>query len=129
MEFNFYGPRPSRLASYLRRVVGDRLCPTFTMNALLRQDVLTQLNRLDEIRVLKLAIRPSYAATVRQADRDLGTAFHAATRVGTPQLVALRLSPEPYGRNWLGQRVTGVNGQFTTWRLAVICEKTLGSSR
>jgi hypothetical protein len=114
VEFNFYGPRPSRLGSYLRRVVGDSLCPTFSMNALLRQDVLTQLNRLHEIRVLDLAIRPSYAATVRQADRDLGAAFQAAARVGTPQLVALRLSPEPYGRNWLGQRVVGAVRNLAT---------------
>jgi hypothetical protein len=105
VEFNFYGPRPSRLSSYLRRVTGNNLCPTFTLNPLLRQDVVAQLNRLQAIRVLELAIRPSYASTVRQADRDLGSAFQAASRVGTPQLVTLRLSPEPHGRNWLGQRV------------------------
>ena len=105
VEFNFYGPRPSRLSSYLRRVTGNNLCPTFTLNPLLRQDVVAQLNRLHEIRVLELAIRPSYASTVRQADRDLGAAFQAASRVGTPQLVTLKLSPVPHGRNWLGQRV------------------------
>lgn len=29
VEFNFYGPRPSRLGSYLRQAIGDQLCPTF----------------------------------------------------------------------------------------------------
>ena len=105
VEFNFYGPRPSRLSSYMRRVAGTNLCPTFTLNPLLRQDVVAQLDRLQEIRVLELAIRPSYASTIRQADQDLGAAFRAAARVGTPQLVTLKLSPEPHGRNWLGQRV------------------------
>lgn len=107
VEFNFYGPRLSRLGSYLRRVVGDNHCPTFTLNPLLRQDVLVQLNRLSQIRVLELAIRPSYASTVRQADQDLGAAFQAASRVGAPQLVTLKLSPEPHARDWLGQRVLG----------------------
>ena len=39
VEFNFYGHRPSRLSSYLRRVTGNNLFPAFTLNPLLRQDV------------------------------------------------------------------------------------------
>lgn len=105
VEFNFYGPRPSRISSYLRRVAGNDLCPAFTLNALLRQDVVAQLGRLQEVRVLELAVRPSYATAVRQADRDLGAAFQAAARVGAPQLVTLRLSPEPHARHWLDRRV------------------------
>lgn len=105
VEFNFYGPRPSRLSTYLRRVTGNNLSPAFTLNPLLRQDVVAQLDRLQEIRVLELAIRPSYASAVREADQDLGSAFRAAARVGTPQLVTLKLSPERYGRTWLGPRV------------------------
>jgi hypothetical protein len=105
VEFNFYGPRPSRLPSYLRQVIGPDACPTFTLDPLLRQDVMTQLNRLGEVRVLELAIRPAYASAVAEADQDLGAAFRAASRVGTPQLVTLRLAPEPYGRGWLGGRI------------------------
>jgi hypothetical protein len=105
VEFNFYGPRPSRISSYLRRVAGNDLCPPFTLNSLLRQDVVAQLDRLQEVRVLELAVRPSYATAIRQADRDLGAAFQAAARVGTPQLVTVRLSPEPHARHWLDRSV------------------------
>ncbi len=107
VEFNFYGPRPSRLGSYLRQVTGPRTCPAFTLDPLLRQDVLTQVNRLQEVRVLELAIVPSYAEVVAEADRNLGAAFRAAARVGSPRLIALKLSPEPHGRSWLGSRVRG----------------------
>jgi len=104
VEFNFYGPRPSRLGSYLRRVTGDDKI-RFTLDPLLRQDVLAQLNRLEEIRVLDLAIRPSYASMVREANRDLGAAFAAAARVGQSQLVRLTLSPEPHHRGFLSRAV------------------------
>ena len=104
VEFNFYGPRPSRLAWYLRRVTGNEKLQ-FTLDPLLRQDVLAQLNRLEEVRLLDLAIRPSYASAVREASRDLGAAFEAAARVGQPELVRLILSPEAYSRSFLRRTV------------------------
>lgn len=107
VEFNFYGPRPSRLAWYLRRVTGDESVQ-FTLDALLRKDVLSQLNRLEEIRLLDLAIRPSYASTVSQANRDLGSAFEAAARVGQSEIVRLILSPESHGRGFLRRQIRTV---------------------
>jgi len=104
VEFNFYGPRPSKLSWYLRQVTGNDDI-RFTLDPLLRQDVLAQLNRLEDLRVLDLAIRPSYATAVRQANRDLGAAFEAAARVGQSQLVRLVLSPEPHGRGFLRRTV------------------------
>lgn len=104
VEFNFFGPRPSRVPWYLSRATKGK-SPTFTLDPLLRQDVVEQLNRLNQVRVLSLAIRPSYATTVAEADRDLASAFQAAERAGRSQLVHLRLGPEPHGRNWLAQRV------------------------
>lgn len=104
VEFNFYGPRPSRIPWYLNRVTKGQ-CPTFTLNPLLRQDVVDQLNRLEQVRVLDLAIRPSYADTVAEADQDLGSAFRAAERAGGSQMVQLTLRPEPHARTWLRPRI------------------------
>jgi hypothetical protein len=104
VEFNFYGPRPSRLAWYLRSVTGDDKLQ-FSLDSLLRQDVLIQLNRLEEVRLLDLAIRPSYASIVRQTNRDLGAAFEAAARVANPELVRLILSPAAHGRGFLSRAV------------------------
>jgi len=104
VEFNFYGPRPSRVPWYLHRATKGEFAP-FSLDPLLRQDVLQQLNRLGQIRVLDLAIRPAYAEAVAEADRDLGSAFRAAARAGGSELVGLTLRPEPHGRTWLVPRV------------------------
>ena len=116
VEFNFYGPRPSRLPSYLRQVFGKEV-PTFTLDPLLRQDVTARLARLQSIRVLDLAIRASYVDTVARADASLGAAFAAAREVGTPHLVRLELRPEPYRRDqWLGPGVLRAVRRLATRR-------------
>lgn len=113
VEFNFYGPRPSRVSWYMSKATKGK-SPTFTLDPLLRQDVLEQLNRLERLRVLTLAIRPSYATVVEEADQNLAGAFRAAERAGQSQLVKLTLSPEPYQKGWLA------NGLLTTIRRLAI---------
>lgn len=71
VEFNFYGPRPSRLAPYLQRVVGGD-CPEFALEALLRQDVAAVLQRKKAIRKLDLNIRRPYISVVEEANASLG---------------------------------------------------------
>ncbi len=77
IEFNFYGPRPSRLAPYLRRAVGDD-CPEFKLEALLRQDVAAVLQRKKAVRKLDLNVRRPYIAVIEEADVSLGAALRAA---------------------------------------------------
>ncbi|HVW79890.1 MAG TPA: hypothetical protein VHB69_02985 [Mycobacteriales bacterium] len=101
MEFNFYGPRVGRIPAFLVPATGHR---RFTLDPLLRQNVADQLNRLDDLRVLSLRIRPSYTSVIREADADLASAFEAAERFGNAQTVQVVLSPEPYGRQNLGRR-------------------------
>lgn len=115
VEFNFYGPRPSRLPSYLRRVLGDDRVPAFTLDPLLRRDVTAQLDRMRHLRVLDLTVRAAYAETIAQADQDLGAAFVAARNVGAPHIVHLELRPEPYRRDqWLGSKLlSGVRNLAT----------------
>jgi hypothetical protein len=96
-EFNFYGPRPGRLATYLRRVVGDD-CPEFTLEALLRQDVADLLQRKRSVRKLSLNVRGSYINVISQADASLGAALRAAERASHADCVGVYLEPEPYQR-------------------------------
>lgn len=103
VEFNFYGPRPSRIPSYLMRTAGHA-CPTFSLDALIRQDVMEQLKRLKRLRVLDLKVRASYASAVAEADADLGAALDAAARVGQSEVVHLVLQPAPHRRNWLTEK-------------------------
>lgn len=103
-DFNFYGPRVSRLSTYFA-VRADSVCPPITFQPLLRQDILTQINRLRDVRLLQLRIRPAYANIVTQANRDLGSAFEAAARVGEAEEVEITLRPRPHSRARLDQRV------------------------
>jgi hypothetical protein len=103
-EFNFYGPRISHLGSYLAEkspVPGMH----FAFEHLLRQDVAEQLARLEDIRLLDLRIRSSYANVIAEADHDLGSAFKAAQRASEADEVGLVLRPRPYSRGSLAIRL------------------------
>jgi len=103
-DFNFYGPRLSRLEDYFA-ARGDDLCPLVAFEPLLRQDVAEQLERLADIRLFQLRIHVSYIDTVTQANRDLGSAFEAAKNAGLAQEVEIILSPRAYSRRSLSQKL------------------------
>lgn len=94
-EFNFYAPRMSRLEAYLQEKMPPGSTP-LQFIPLLRQDIADQLNNLEDIRLFRMKIRPSYAEAVRQADRSLGEAFIANAEVldGTCAEIELSLTPQ-----------------------------------
>ena len=79
-DFNFYGPRLSRLGYYLRVKSGNAV-PLASFYPLLRHDVAEQLDHLTELRLFDLKVKASYVEIVRQADASLGDAFAANARV------------------------------------------------
>jgi hypothetical protein len=102
VEFNFYGPRPSRLGYYLMRTAGLSEMPVF--EPLLRSDVIAQLDRLRDIRLFDLKVRASYASMLKQADADLGAAFDAARQIGSPEEVEIVLRARKHeASSWLGR--------------------------
>jgi hypothetical protein len=103
-EFNFYGPRITRLAPYLQAKAGD-LCPPLSFQPLLRQDVADQLEHLRDVRLLRLRIHAAYAARVAEADRDLGAAFRAAERASAGEEIEITIRPRPYSRQPLARRL------------------------
>jgi hypothetical protein len=97
IEFNFYGPRPSRLAPYLHRTVGGD-CPEFKLEALLRHDVAAVLQRKKAVRKLSLNVRRPYINVIEQANASLGSALRAAEDASHADCVGVYLEPEPYQR-------------------------------
>ena len=113
-EFNFYGPRLSRLERYFA-IRADGVCPPVRFEPLLRQDVTEQLNRLGDLRLFHLKIHASYANVIAEADEDLGSAFKAAARAGQAEELEIILRPQAHSRGilsegllqtarWLGRR-------------------------
>jgi hypothetical protein len=107
-EFNFYGPRVTRLAAYLQAKVPD-LCPReLSIQPLLRPDVADQLEQLRDVRLLRLRIHASYATRVAEANRSLGAAFRAAQRAGGGEEIEIVIRPRAYSRQTLPQRLLGM---------------------
>jgi hypothetical protein len=103
-EFNFYGPRMSRLAGYLA-VKASHIGPRVAFEPLLRLDVRQQLGRLSDVRLLELKIHAPYSDTVKAANKDLGAAFDAAARAGNAEEVTIILSPKARSRRQLSSRL------------------------
>jgi hypothetical protein len=89
-EFNFYGPRPSRLPGYLSAKCG-KLVPDFSCDALLKRDIDEQLKQLTELKLFQLRIDPSYVSVVEKANESLGAAFKAALEAGEADAVEIIL--------------------------------------
>ena len=103
-EFNFYGPRITRLGSYLAEK-SPRYAGRVMFEPLLRKDVADQLARLKDVRLFKLKIQRSFAEKLRQVDESLGNAFVAASAVSDADEIEITLSPERYTRKGIGKRM------------------------
>lgn len=88
--FNFYGPRPTSLAAYVRAKVPGAP-PELKIEPLIRADIAQQLNRFETLRLLQLKIRPSYSEIVEQANDSLGSAFTAAAAAVGDELKEVEL--------------------------------------
>jgi hypothetical protein len=103
-EFNFHGPRLSRLAHYVSAKAGH-IHRSVEFLPLLRQDVLNQLDRLKDVRLFQIKMRASFADVVAEADRDLGSAFAAAAKAGGAETIEVILSPKPYSRESISDKI------------------------
>ena len=99
-EYNHFGPRVSRLGSYLSEKSGNELRPLtsrnelqpLTFRPLFRPDAAEQLDRLTDLRSLEFSVSPAYTSIVRQAEPSLADAFDANARVlEEPKIVRLLL--------------------------------------
>jgi|SRR5580704_7236144 hypothetical protein len=105
-DFNFYGPRMSRLGFYLAQKAND--FPHVQFNPLLRQDASARLQRLREISLFQLRIRTAYAQELMNADRDLFQAFEAARRISHAPQMEIILRPLPHSRTFLDRATLGL---------------------
>ena len=87
-EFNFSGPRPSRLADYLEQKV-----PSFhriSLDILLNRDSTEQLAHLQAVRLIDLRLRKDYVDVVADADESIPGAIRSTLdgmEAGTVELL------------------------------------------
>jgi hypothetical protein len=92
VEFNFYGPRATRLPWYLKKAVPLEAEGIKRVEFLTRQDVLGQLGKFDAVRTVSLTAKPAYAGTLQSEIKDLASALNAAANVGGSETISLSLS-------------------------------------
>jgi hypothetical protein len=100
-DYNYYGPRASKLADYITQIVKVNPPKILRFEPLLRKDAADQMKDMKRIRMFRLKIRSSYAETVARADASLGAAFKAAAEAGGADEIEIILKPQPYSRNAL----------------------------
>jgi hypothetical protein len=80
-EFNYLGPRMSRLAWYLREKCPDT-CGQIRFDVLPRPEIQKQLDKLEGLRLFGMRVKPSYISIIRQADTDIAEMFKAQLALG-----------------------------------------------
>lgn len=107
-DFNFYGPRLSRLGYYLWNKSVNTF-PLATFHPLLRHDVAEQLDHLTELRLFDFRVKASYVEIIRRADRSLADAFAANARIldGRAEDLEVVLRPAKDARYEALRRLTG----------------------
>jgi len=102
--FNFYGPRPSAFGIYHNEKTRGQF-PLISVDPLLRPNALAALDRLEDVRMLRIKIRRSYLPAIEQADASLGRALREAMDAGEAQQAELTLTPSAYSRDSIGGRL------------------------
>lgn len=105
-EFNFYGPRPGRLATYIN--IRADVAPRISINPLLRDDVIPKLEAMQEIKLFDMKVRRSYLDEVKQADQSLGDALEVTAEVGDATEIELILRPKKRSQNSLSDRLIDI---------------------
>lgn len=101
-DFNFYGPRLSRLEEYFA-VKADGVTPPLTFDTLLNPNVAQRLNDLGELRLFNFRIRRSDVEVLEQRHQSIFRAFRALREVGTAEELEVILRPRKNGRNPIGE--------------------------
>jgi hypothetical protein len=108
-EFNFYGPRPTRFADFVRaKSLGEQIF----VERLLRQDVVAQLDDFSEIKMARLKVSRGMTGVVTRIDRDLGEALTRAAEFTDAADVEIIVRRRPRSRDSLALRIRRAFGQL-----------------
>lgn len=103
-EFNFYGPRPQRLADYLQEKLPA--FPAISLDVLLNRDATEQIKHLRDVRLIDLKLRKDYVDVLSEANESIPGALRAVldgVEAGTIEVVI-----RPPARHSLAQSALGI---------------------
>ena len=103
-DSNFYGPRLTRLGSYLSQVAtgqGEKV----SFWPLLRQDAVEELEGNKDLRVFAFRIKRSLIDVIEEADESLASALRATAEISDADEVQVVLRPKPFSRDSIGAKL------------------------
>ena len=103
-DSNFYGPRLSRLGTYLNQVAAGK-SPQVAFWPLLRQDAARDLEGNKDLRVFAFRVKRSMIDVVEAADESLARALRATAGIGDADEIQVVLRPKPYSRDSIGHKL------------------------
>lgn len=110
-EFNFRGPRVSRLAEVVN---GRRIGPRIDIRALFRDDAVRQVDEMQELRMARLRMRRGSGPLLRRVDEALADAFESTREFSADADVELVVRRQPRTRESLPDRVRRAFGVIAT---------------
>jgi len=116
-EFNFYGPRPGSLKTYLENKAENQI-DDVELFPLMRSDVQDLISRIGEVRVFRFKAHRDIKQYLRDLDDNLFDAFDAIQRMGDAQQIEVVLRPESHSResinvNFLNRLYSWITRQET----------------
>jgi hypothetical protein len=96
-DFNFYGPRMSSVATYLK--LRGNAPANLSFDPLVLQDIGPLIARINEVTMFRLRIRPSFMDELKKADETLHAAFEAAEKVSDAGEIELVVRIKPHARD------------------------------
>ena len=104
-EFNYYGPRVTRLADVIR---GKGIGPAVELRDLVREDVIARLDEMTDVTAATLTIDRSQIEVTRQADATLARALDETAEFAERGILELTIRRRPHSRETLTDRVRSV---------------------
>lgn len=98
LEFNFFGPRPSKFSEYIPNKASD-FVNVINLQPILRLDVEEQLNRMGEISLLQIEAHRNAVGILNELNESLGAAFEAAANLSEAETVEIILRKRRHARH------------------------------
>jgi hypothetical protein len=113
-DFNFYGPRISRLSYYLGIKAFGIVPPMLEFNPILRTDVYSQLLAFKYLKSFNLTVLAPYSEKIKDIDKNLWRALTACQKVSDGDIVELILtaSKRSTHKGWLGENALRVSKEL-----------------
>jgi hypothetical protein len=104
-EFNFYGPRVTRLADVVR---AKRLSPEIELRDLVRSDVIARLDAMSDVTAATLTLDRSAIEVTRQTDASLARALDQTAEFAERGVLEITIRRPPHSHQTLSDHVRNV---------------------